>query len=358
MKAIILILLSFNVAAQTVSGGYTPQPDLSAYAKITGNDTTGDVVLGSNLGSGLSTVTIRVAGEDRLKIGAVDASFGTNANTSNVFYIRANAAPTYRAIAGVDGDSYAPYISTIGAKELYMSTTGVTFSGFGVAAQGVGLLNANGQALSLQSNNASGSEIRFLRGNAAYMGRANATGWGIGPNPNVSNLHLNASAASTTFKITNNTTGHLAANGYDTVLNGNNVSHVLYGAGSQSFSTSNTVRLSMTSGGLVTVGATVGSSTFNVIGSQSNKVTVSSANVTLNASMQTVINTGASAVTYTLPAASTCVGRRYEIINQGLGNITLNLAVIIGGAGQTTSSVGSSDSILIISDGTSWRRIK
>jgi hypothetical protein len=80
---------------------------------------------------------------------------------------------------------------------------------------------------------------------------------------------------------------------------------------------------------------------------------------TLLATDYVVINTGAAA-TWTMPAASSCAGRIYRLLNQGTGNITLSAAVTTA-SGTTTTTLGSaagSNAFEIISDGSVWRILK
>jgi hypothetical protein len=81
-------------------------------------------------------------------------------------------------------------------------------------------------------------------------------------------------------------------------------------------------------------------------------------NYTVLATDYVVINTGAAA-TWTLPAAGSCSGRVYRLLNQGTGNITLSIAVTTASGTTTTSLVNTAGSNFfeILSDGTNWRRI-
>jgi hypothetical protein len=79
-------------------------------------------------------------------------------------------------------------------------------------------------------------------------------------------------------------------------------------------------------------------------------------NYTLLTTDYVVINTGAAA-TWTLPAASSCTGKMYRLLNHGTGNVTLSIAVNTANATTTTNlafAAGTNYSE-IISDGTAWR---
>lgn len=80
------------------------------------------------------------------------------------------------------------------------------------------------------------------------------------------------------------------------------------------------------------------------------------ANLTGNQTIQdddhTVENVG-GAVTYTLPAASTCTRRIYCIINHGTGAITTSIAYRTAN-GSTTTTIAAGSRIMIQSDGSEW----
>jgi hypothetical protein len=81
-------------------------------------------------------------------------------------------------------------------------------------------------------------------------------------------------------------------------------------------------------------------------------------NYTLLTTDYVVINTG-TAATWTLPAANTCAGKMYRLLNHGTGNITLSIAVSTANATTTTNlafGAGTNYSE-IISDGTAWRAL-
>ncbi len=95
-----------------------------------------------------------------------------------------------------------------------------------------------------------------------------------------------------------------------------------------------------------------------VTGSMTMSYRSGTGNYTLLATDYVVINTGAAA-TWTLPAANTCAGRVYRLLNQGTGSITLSQTVrTSSGATSTTLIVTAGSNFYeILSDGTEWRRI-
>ncbi len=60
--------------------------------------------------------------------------------------------------------------------------------------------------------------------------------------------------------------------------------------------------------------------------------------------------------TVTLPAATTCENRKYVLVNNTGGALTVSSFIAIGGVATTTIGIGSS--IEVISDGTDWYQIR
>lgn len=110
--------------------------------------------------------------------------------------------------------------------------------------------------------------------------------------------------------------------------------------------------------GNVGVGNNNPNSTLSVTGSLTMSYRSGTGAYTVLATDYVVINTGAAA-TWTMPAASSCTGRIYRLINHGTGNITLSAAVTTANATTTTTLTfaAGSNFFEILSDGTVWRRI-
>lgn len=106
--------------------------------------------------------------------------------------------------------------------------------------------------------------------------------------------------------------------------------------------------------GNVGIGTTTPKSDLEVIGSVGHSIMTTSGSLTLNATHHTVIITGTH--TITLPAANSCTNRVYIIVNNSGGTRTISSYINIGGS--STTSISSSTSITIQSNGTSWYRIK
>lgn len=119
------------------------------------------------------------------------------------------------------------------------------------------------------------------------------------------------------------------------------------------------------SNGTVTIGnegASAAANTLKVNGSVAVKVKVvvtSSNNTTMDGTDYMVIYGGANNLnTLTLPAAGTCTGRIYFIINHSNSTVNLNGGINYFTAnGITSTSVGAGASVQIVSDGTNWHKI-
>ncbi|RDC63889.1 autotransporter outer membrane beta-barrel domain-containing protein [Adhaeribacter pallidiroseus] len=116
-------------------------------------------------------------------------------------------------------------------------------------------------------------------------------------------------------------------------------------------------RMIITPAGNVGIETTTPNSTLSVDGSLSMAVTTETGNYTLTAADHVVIHTGIMfGATFTLPAANTCRGRIYRVVNHGSTTVTLS-ANVITAVNTSTNSVAAGNAIEIISDGTNWRRI-
>ena len=86
-------------------------------------------------------------------------------------------------------------------------------------------------------------------------------------------------------------------------------------------------------------------------------ITTKTANYTLTASDYTVVFDGTS-LTATLPAASTCTGRTYVLVNRNATALTTSVAYLTLTTGVTSTTVTAASSVWIQSNGTNYYQIK
>lgn len=64
------------------------------------------------------------------------------------------------------------------------------------------------------------------------------------------------------------------------------------------------------------------------------------------------VRTATSGITLTLPSASGCIGRIYELVNESTGSVTVSAVLVFG---TSTTTIPTNTSWRIQSDGTNWR---
>jgi len=169
------------------------------------------------------------------------------------------------------------------------------------------------------------------------------------------------------------------ANGASNILNGGNLAYIYANAndfkigngtpnmslifftnpssGSLGNNTANGIeRLRITEAGNVGVNTTSPNSTLSINGSVSYAYRTLAGTTSITATDRVLIYTGNGSHTWTLPAASTCAGRVYRLVNQGATNVTLSPSVTTA-SGVTTTTLTSGTNFEILSDGTVWRKI-
>ncbi|QMU30464.1 beta strand repeat-containing protein [Adhaeribacter radiodurans] len=97
-------------------------------------------------------------------------------------------------------------------------------------------------------------------------------------------------------------------------------------------------------------------STLSVNGTLSMAVRNVSGGTTLSATDHVIINTTNGTATWALPAANSCKGRIYRVINHGSGTLTFSTSIIVG-YNTTATSLNAGAAVELISDGTNWRRM-
>jgi hypothetical protein len=105
----------------------------------------------------------------------------------------------------------------------------------------------------------------------------------------------------------------------------------------------------------INMAGTTANSTFQVNGSVSQSVATITASTTLDENFFTVIANNASAITITLPAASSCPGRMY-IVKKNTSVGTTNITSFINSLGTTVGTI-TTGVYQLQSDGTNWHQI-
>lgn len=114
--------------------------------------------------------------------------------------------------------------------------------------------------------------------------------------------------------------------------------------------------------GNVGVGARVPNSLLEVKGAIAMPFEIVTGSINLSNAHYTVkfIGASASSFTVTLPAASSCTGRMYKIINAGSSvgpSGTLNISAYLDYNGSSISTIAKANAITVQSDGTNWHLI-
>jgi hypothetical protein len=115
-------------------------------------------------------------------------------------------------------------------------------------------------------------------------------------------------------------------------------------------------RMRITETGSVGVGTTSPNATLDVSGSTGTAIVLITNNTTLDATHSTVIISAGSTPTITLPTAASSTRRIYTIVNQTSGARTISSYRNFSNTGTTT--IATTSSITIQSDGTNWYQIK
>jgi hypothetical protein len=107
--------------------------------------------------------------------------------------------------------------------------------------------------------------------------------------------------------------------------------------------------------GYVGIGTDTPTSTLSLSGSLSGFIRTVTVSTTLTATDFTVIKTGATGITFTLPAANTALGRIYNIVNN---STAWTISSFIDLSWTAVTSIAANTGITLQSDGTSWRQIR
>ena len=304
-----------------------------------------NVFIGSLAGANPNTP----AGSNNVFIGYQS---GGNESGSNLLYI-ANSNTSSPLIYGNFSNKHVTIHDSLTAKYFQMSN--------GATAGYVLQTDAAGNATWVAPSALSGQWT--TSGNNIYNSNSGNVGVGTS-SPNYA-FHLKSatqeplfiegsSTTGTWLDLNNTTTGGHNWNTISTgSANGEGAGKLLIRDGTKS-----TVRLTIDTLGYLGVATTSPNSTLDVNGSLTLATTVISAGsntLVLGATNYCVIYNGGSGNTVTFPAASTCTGRVYIIINHGTGAVTT--ATYYTANGSTSTSLSAGSSLQIISDGTQWQKM-
>jgi hypothetical protein len=129
-------------------------------------------------------------------------------------------------------------------------------------------------------------------------------------------------------------------------------------SGTQGTNTANgEERMRITPSGNVGVGTSSPTSTLSVGGSLTLAVRNGNTAYTLTSADHIVIHNGSSPRTWTLPAANTCTGRVYKLVNIGTGSAAITLSQSVTTATGTTTTLNIATTFEIVSDGSNWIKI-
>ncbi len=304
--------------------------------------------------------------------GPTNTAFGFQSLFNN-YSGQYNTAAGYRALYTFNNAVTGNYNTALGYTALYYTGNRNTGIGTGSVGRGgtdntgagtasiqvtFGIQNSSFGAQSLQSNtagnyntvagkitlvnNTSGS-YNTVTGTAAF--RYNTIG--------SYNVGLGGWADASSSNISGN---YKICIGYNSSAGTNNNAIAI---GKQSWAGQNTIALGGINADLINVGVGVSNpnSRLEVQGSLSLAILATSANISLNGTMHTIIITGSGAIMLTLPTASSCRGRRYVIVNQSPVMSTTSTGYI-NYAGLSTTMIEASNILWIQSDGINWYQVR
>ncbi len=107
--------------------------------------------------------------------------------------------------------------------------------------------------------------------------------------------------------------------------------------------------------GSIGIGTNSPNATLDVSGSIAHAITITTIDLTLDATHHTIIVPNGTTPTITFPAPSTCPRREYVIVNQS-GSITTSSYIKLDG--NSTTQIGSKVSLAVQSNGTNWYQIR
>lgn len=338
------------LTTNTVGNNNTAVGATAMYANTTGADNTAigfDAMFSNttgynNIAIGSVTMFDQTTGHDNVGIGynalrfvvsdAYLTAIGTQALESCNGGSENTAVGAFSSLGTTTGDAN----TSVGSAALFTNSTGGNNTAIGTNALKLSTTSSNNTAVGLQAmySNTTGADNTALGYNAGYNSgvalQTISTGTFIGSGANSSaNAISNVTALGATAQVTKSN---------QIVLGNTSVVEVLVPSTSAKLG----------------IGITPTSNIHNN-GSQAQKVTTATDSVTLSDVHNIVLCNKATAMTVTLPAASTCVDRVYVIKNINVGTVTIdgNASETIDGA--LTKDLASQWGVYTIAcDGANW----
>jgi hypothetical protein len=377
-----------------IQGGFTFKNMISAQEEVTGNQTTNFTEgvlshLSINASNNPTTEFYALDNIAEVKLGnvqnypAVIGAYGggNHKGTGTVTRLYGTASYAQNKAAGTVSDLQGmnSYIRNSGAgavtnsygfftKGMCNTGTGTVLNSYGVfvdAACNTGggtVTNDYGVFIEDHSTISTTNFNLYSKGAGAKNYFAGNVGIGAGATTPVDALHIDkGTSTGANLKFTSGTTtGQTNGDGFgmgiDPLGNGFITQHENLPI---VFQTNNTEYMRLTSTGKLGLGKINPQSTLDVNGSISTPIVSFSANATLTEAHHTVIITGGT--TYSLPLASSCLGRIYIIVNRTGVLKTVREVTTLNGyqafSGVSTALAANS-SITLQSDGANWFQIQ
>lgn len=281
------------------------------------------------------------SGTARLGVGNSNGYFGTasNAGGADGGFLQWNPAGTAANIVNITGVLSAPLQKIV----LYGDSISV------LNGSGTSKLYTNGNLTWNAGNDGAGSglDADLLDGlsSGVFAMADGSTNSYIKNTTSVQtgNWHINGTA-----KITQ-------SNPTFTLADGVNSDIVMQMTGGRLDFSNQNATTSFTGTANVAIGASTANSKLDVTGALGLPLTITGTNLTLSNSHHTIRAT-ASGITLTFPAASSCPGRVYVIINYNTGGNITTSAFLTSGAVSTTT-IATATTVWVQSDGTNWYKI-
>ena len=349
------------------SGGY------KFFTDVLGTDTAKGVLIAPTGSLGIGGKTFDAVNPEKLLVDAGSGSYNViSGKGNNAGYLQLNIKNS-NAGAGASSDIVATNDAGTEANQLNFIDMGVNSSGntsTGVlGGANTAYLYTTGSDFAIGDATTARSLIFFTAGTLSTNERMRIDGngnVGIGTAVPSQKLDVNGNISAASSVYVDNAVTNTGTYSPGIIFGGpsslETISSKRTGGTNQyglDFYTSGNNRLTITNSGNVGIGTITPASTLQVNGSEAFPISIinTTSAPTLDGTNHTIIiGTAVITVTVNLPAASTCTGRIYVLVNQN-GN-TQNTSTYLDFAGNGTTSLFTHTSYMLQSNGTSWYRIQ